>query len=249
MTDHSEFIRDTQNRTAAVLMIHGIVGSPAHFKNLIDVIPEDMTLHNILLDGHGKGVADFGRSSMKKWKEQVSGETNALLQTHSKVFIVAHSMGTLFAINEAIKNPDKICCLFLLSVPTRPHVRFSTIITSLKAMWVGKGEDVDRMLADTSINLSPYLWKYLSWIPRYAELLSEVVRTRKILPALKTPTLTFQSFTDELVSARSVKDVEGHPYIKNTILYNSGHFAYGDEDTALLRAELKKCIDKIKLGQ
>ena len=233
----------------AVLMIHGIVGSPAHFKNLIDVIPEDMTLHNILLDGHGKGVSDFGRSSMKKWKEQVSGEINALLETHSKVFIVAHSMGTLFAINEAIKNPDRISALFLLSVPTRPHVRFSTFITSLKAMWGGKGKDVERMLADTSIKLSPYPWKYLSWIPRYAELLSEIHRVRKILPMLKVSARAFQSQTDELVSARSVKDLEGHPYIQTTVLYDSGHFDYGDKDTAFLRTELKTAIEEIKLGQ
>ena len=73
MTDHNEFLRDTDS-DFAILMIHGIVGSPAHFKNLIDVIPEDMTLRNILLDGHGKGVSDFGKSSMKKWKEQVSSE-------------------------------------------------------------------------------------------------------------------------------------------------------------------------------
>ena len=83
MTDHKEFLRDTVSNVA-VLMVHGIVGSPAHFKNLIDVIPEDMTLHNILLDGHGKGVSDFGKSSMKKWKAQISAEIETLLKTHSK---------------------------------------------------------------------------------------------------------------------------------------------------------------------
>ena len=104
------------------------------------------------------------------------------------------------------------------------------------------------MLADTSIKLSPYPWKYLSWIPRYAELLAEISRVRKLLPNLKVHAKTFQSRTDELVSFRSVKDVENHPYIQNTVLYNSGHFAYGHDDTELLRAELKKCMDEIKLG-
>ena len=116
-------------------------------------------------------------------------------------------------------------------------------------MWGGKGKDVERMLADTSIKLSPYPWKYLSWIPRYIELLAEISRIRKLLPNLKVRTKTFQSHTDELVSFRSVKDLEDHPYIHTTVLYNSGHFAYGDDDTELLRAELKKCIDEIKLGQ
>ena len=112
-------------------------------------------------------------------------------------------------------------------------------------MWGGNGEDVDRMLADTSIKLSPYPWKYLSWIPRYIELLSEIRRTRKILPQLTVKSKAFQSKVDELVSFRSVKDLENHPHIKTCVLYNSGHFAYGNDDAEFLRAELKKSIDTL----
>ena len=67
--DHSEYIRVNSSETA-VLMIHGIAGTPAHFRELIPVIPEDWAVYNILLDGHGKNVEDFGRSSMQKWKDQ-----------------------------------------------------------------------------------------------------------------------------------------------------------------------------------
>ena len=245
---HSEYIR-TKDSSTAVLMVHGIVGSPAHFRKLIDIIPEEWTLHNILLDGHGKGVKDFGKSSMKKWKAQISAKTKELLKTHDKIFIVAHSMGTLFAINEAILHPDKIAGLFLLSVPTRPHVRFSTMITSVKAMLGKDGADVQRLLNDTSIALEKYPWKYISWIPRYIELLSEIHRTRKILPRLSVKAKAFQSKVDELVSFRSVKDIENHPNIKTYVLYNSGHFDYGDDDIEFLRAELKCSIDEIKLGR
>ena len=247
MISHSEYIR-TKGSDIAVLMIHGIVGSPAHFRKLTDAIPDDWTLHNILLDGHGKSVKDFGKSSMKKWKAQVSAKLKELSKTHNKIFIVAHSMGTLFAINEAILHPDKIAGLFLLSVPTRPHVRFSTMITSVKAMLGKDGEDVLRLLNDTSVALEKYPWKYLSWIPRYIELLTEIHRTRKLLPQLSVKSKAFQSKIDELVSFRSVKDLEDHPNIKTYVLYNSGHFDYGDDDTELLRAELKKSIDEIKLG-
>ena len=244
MTVHKEFIRDTDS-SLAVLMVHGIVGSPAHFKDLLTVIPEDITVHNILLDGHGKGVSDFAASSMAKWKAQVKAEVETLLSVHEKLLIVAHSMGTLLAISEAVRTHDGICELFLLSVPTRPFVRLSTMRTSLRAVFGKEGADVTRMLNDTSVTLEKKLWKYLLWIPRYAELLRETARTKKLLPKLETPTQTFQSHTDELVSARSVKDLEHHPHIKNTVLYNSGHFAYGKDDTLLLQNALKETIKRI----
>jgi len=53
------------------------------------------------------------------------------------------------------------------------------------------------------------------------------------------PCLSFQSHVDELVSIRSCKDLENHPYIQNTVLYNSGHFAYGEDDLQLLQDRLK----------
>jgi hypothetical protein len=56
------------------------------------------------------------------------------------------------------------------------------------------------------------------------------------------PTLTFQSHTDELVSVRSCRDLEEHPYITNTLLFQSGHFAYGKSDTALLQTRLKALL-------
>ena len=246
MIDHGEFLRNTDNCEIAVLMIHGIAGSPAHFRKIIDVIPQNLTLYNILLDGHGKGVSDFGKSSMKKWKTQVNDTANELLESHDRLFIIAHSMGTLFAIRKAIETPDKIAGLFLLSVPTRPWVRFSTVKTCIRVLLGKKGDDVTRITNDTSINLDKNPFKYLSWAPRFAELLIEVRRVRKLLPILCVNSLTFQSHIDELVSARSVKDLEEHPFIKNTVLYESGHFDYGERDVLLLRKQLSDMINSFK---
>ena len=78
------------------------------------------------------------------------------------------------------------------------------------------------------------------------ELLVECRRVRKLLPQLQTPTYTFQSRKDELVSFRSVRDLEGHPYINNTVLEHSGHFAYREPDLALLQQCLRARIEEVK---
>ena len=244
MIDHSPYTR-TGTGPNAVLLLHGIAGSPGHFRDLVPVIPAEFSVYNILLDGHSGKAENFSRSSMAKWKAQVAATLADLFARHEKVVIVAHSMGTLFAIQSAIDHPDKIPALFLLSVPTRPHVRLSTWVTCLRVAFGKRNRPADRALAgETALELTPKLWKYIGWAPRMVELLAECCRTRKRIPQLSTPTVAFQSQADELVSIRSCKDLI-HPCIELAILTGSGHFVYGKEDTRLLRKKLLELLGEI----
>lgn len=246
--EHKEFSHIVPGSRKAILMIHGIAGTPAHFRHLIPVIPEDWSVYNILLDGHGKTVRDFGNTSMKKWKSQVALRLDELFAKYDHIVLVGHSMGTLFSIQAAIDHPEKIDALFLLAVPTRPWVRMSTVFTSLRISR-GKVRPDDTaalaMMGATSIHLEKNIFKYISWIPRLLELLAECSRTRRLIPQLTVPCQSFQSHIDELVSFRSCKDLENHPCIQNTVLYGSGHFAYSEEDAALLRECFRKVLEKI----
>lgn len=245
MIDHAPFIRPGDGPNA-VLMVHGIAGSPGHFRDLISAIPETYTIYNILLDGHSGSIENLSRSSMAKWKAQVRATLNDLFTRHEKVVIVAHSMGTFFAIQAAIDHPDRIPALFLLAVPTRPWVRFSTWITTLKVAF-GKLDSAaaQTMRGETALELTPKLWKYFAWIPRFVELLQECRRVRKVLPLLAVPTQAFQSQVDELVCVRSCNDLNAHPYIQTRLLTGSGHFVYGTEDIAFLRIRLQEMLERI----
>ena len=240
--NHAPYFRKGTGRNA-VLLIHGIAGSPAHFRDLVPVIPETFSVYNILLDGHSGAVENLSHSSMAKWKAQVTVTLSDLYMRHEKVVIVAHSMGTLFAIRAAIDRPDKIPTLFLLNVPTRPWVRLSTWCTCLRVAFGNLDRPADQaMRGETALELTPKLWKYIGWAPRMIELLAECSRTRKILPALPIPTQAFQSPVDELVSIRSCKDLENHALIQLTVLKHSGHFVYSAEDIAYLQAQLAKTL-------
>lgn len=245
-----EYIRIVEDGDIAVLMIHGIVGTPAHFKDLMPLIPEEWSVCNLLLDGHGKGVREFASSSMAKWKTQVSARLEELLRNHRKVLIVAHSMGTLFAIRAAIRYPDRIAGLFLLNVPMRVHLPPATILAALKNA-LGRVKPGDKTAMDMKngcgVQLTPYLWQYISWIPRYVELLREISDIRRLLPQLKVPALAFHSIKDELVSNRALKDLQGHSYIAVSVLPRSGHFGYAEQDLRLLQGELEKQITGIKI--
>ena len=246
--DHKPYTRYIPGSHYAVLMVHGIIGTPAQFRDLIPVIPEHWSVYNILLEGHGGTVRDFSHSSMDSWKMQVDAQLHVLLARHRQVVIVGHSMGTLFAIQAAVRAAKRISALFLLQVPLTPQLPPSTWISSLQLALgrVKPGSKAQAMENATAMTLTNQLWQYLGWVPRYMELLRVISATRKLLPSLKVPCKSFQSAQDELVSLRSCQYLEEHPYIQNIILPDSGHFAYSPKDTALLQQELRQLIETIE---
>ena len=125
---HEEYIRLVPGAKTAVLFLHGICGTPNHFRQLLPLesaVPEAWSVHNIVLDGHCKQVGDFGRSSMKKWSAQVESAFANLSRSHERVILVGHSMGTLLFVRQALRRPEKVKLLFMVAAPTPPFVRLS----------------------------------------------------------------------------------------------------------------------------
>lgn len=260
--NHSEYIRISDNPQTAVFMIHGIAGTPAHFRDLIPLIPEEWSVYNILLDGHGMEVRDFGAASMKKWKDQVERQFCEIARQHERIIFVTHSMGGLFATQLAITYPDKVAQLFLLVLPLKAFIRPVTVISSLKIMlgMVKAGADkqgtdgqkamyrvskiAQMMVDDCSIRLTGRFWEYIPWVFPMIELLWEMRKTRRMIHRLEVPCETYQSRQDELVSMRSCSYLEGHPYIRNTVMNNSGHFGYEGEDREILLSRFREMVER-----
>ncbi|MBQ9993802.1 MAG: alpha/beta fold hydrolase, partial [Clostridia bacterium] len=200
---HEEYIRILENSDTAVLFIHGIAGTPDHFRDFLPLVPEAWSVCNILLDGHGKGVRDFSRTSMAKWKKQVDDTVSALLTTHRRIIIAAHSMGTLFAMRQAVEHPDDIAALFLLAAPLKVLPKPRMAVNSAKVFFGNiKPDDHMAIAAQRAYGIERDLrfWRYLGWIPRYLELFSEIRRTRRIVDSIRVPGCVYQSKNDEMVS-------------------------------------------------
>ena len=61
--EHKEYKRIIPEARAAILFVHGIVGTPNHFAEFVSRVPEKISVYNILLDGHGggaSGLRNFG---------------------------------------------------------------------------------------------------------------------------------------------------------------------------------------------
>lgn len=226
---HKPVIQFLPGSDCAVLMIHGILGSPCHFDFLMPLIPENWSVYNILLDGHGGSAGDFGRSSMKRWKTQVAEQLSLLRQRHEKILIVTHSMGGLFAIQEAVCSPEKIAGLFLMAAAVTPRVSLRGAISSAKAAlgWVSEKDPVTTaMRNDSSVELTRNLFAYIPWIDKFVALLWEARRTCAMVEKLNVPCHAVQSAKDEMVSLRSCRILRKNPAIEVTVMEDSGHFGY-----------------------
>ena len=242
--EHKEFVRIVPKSKTAILFIHGIAGTPNHFNKFIEFIPEEISVYNMLLDGHGKKTKDFSASSMKKWKRQVEKTVDKLLNEHKNVYIIAHSMGTLFAIEEAVKD-ERIEKLFLLALPIKLFVKPSALISALK-IYLGKisSEDI-KVLAMKNccgIELSKNPFEYAGWIPRFFELFAEIRKTKKVISNLKTDCRIYQSEYDELVSKKSVYLLKKKTKATVNVLEKSGHYYYDKNDFDFLTKEFKEFI-------
>ncbi len=233
---HKPYKRIAEHADKAIVFIHGIVGTPNHFASFMKLIPVNMSIHNILLDGHGKGVLDFAQTSMKRWEAQVALAVEELAENHNEIYIVAHSLGTLLAIEQAVKNP-KITKLFLLAVPLKLFLK-PKMFTQSRRVYLNKidPEDPELLAAKNcyGIEQDRNLLHYLGWAPRFLELFSKIRKTRKILNRLQTPCVAYQSTKDEMVACSSGKLLAANPKISVVELKNSGHYYYDERDLSVL---------------
>lgn len=241
---HKEYKRIVENSDTAILFIHGIVGTPNHFRTFVELVPEELTAYNLLLDGHGKGVRDFSRSSMKKWEIQVCRVVDELASKHDKIYIVAHSLGCLLALEQAVLNP-KVSKLFLLAVPLKLSIKPGMFVNSLKVYLdkISPDDPVATAAKDccgVTHSKNPFL--YFGWIPRFLELFVKIRKTRKLVKLINIPCVAYQSTKDEMVSIRAKKILLENPLISVMELKQSGHYYYESQDFERLKNAFMRFI-------
>ena len=216
----------------AILFIHGIAGTPRHFDPFLPLVPADYTVRNLLLAGHGGTVRDFSQASMAAWRAQVADALDELEKEHREIYIAAHSMGTLFAISEALRRPA-VVGLFLLAVPLKLRLRPAMVGNALKVYFDRiSPTDLPALAARRCYGIAPDKnpLHYLGWLPRYLELFREIRRCQPLIRALKTLCFAWQSAKDEMVSPGSAALLRQNSAIQVTELPDSGHYYYAPKD-------------------
>lgn len=234
---HREYTRILPNASAAVLFVHGINATPRFFDAYIAALPQSISVHSLLLPGHGGDVREFGRHSAQEWASHVHAALEQLRSTHEKVYIMAHSLGTLLTIRETVRDDTRIAGLLLLCVPLR--------IWSKPTAWWGKlAKGLGGKAAQEELQtcyghvVDARIWRYIGWIPRYVELFRLSREARQVVHQVKVPTLVFMAGRDEQVSLRSEKCMADNPCITLRRMPRSSHHLFTPEDKAAVTAAL-----------
>ena len=236
---HVEYKRIVEGADIAVLFIHGILGTPNHFRELIPLVPENYSVYAMVTYGHCGSVSDFSKSSLEKWEQSVQKAVDELLETHKEIYLVGHSMGTLFSIEQAMKEP-KIKKLFCISIPIKVGVRARMVPMALKVYRnrITKDDIYAQALKECyGVTDSKNIFKYFGWIPRFFDLFKLIKRVRKNLDKLNTPCVAYQSIPDELVSPKSIEILKRESKIRVEVLNNSTHMYYDNAEMEFLQKE------------
>ncbi|HHU53212.1 MAG TPA: hypothetical protein GXZ43_03935 [Clostridiaceae bacterium] len=213
-----------------ILFLHGILGHPNQFQDFYPVIPNDYEKHTILLNGHGGSVDDFSKAKMQDWQNQVDFTLTELSQKYSEIFIVAHSMGTLFTL-QRINNP-KIKAALLLAVPLKIKFKIKSFFAKIKSMIDYQRNPSGSFNPCYGIEPDLRFWKYLKWIPNFRSLFKEIRKTNKIMRndfTVDKKVIILQSANDELVSLKT-KQILENAGLQVNLLKNSSHNQYGSSD-------------------
>jgi len=234
---HSPYKRMIPGAENAVLFVHGIVSTPRMFDDFVALVPQDWSVHNLLLPGHGGTVQDFGRHSAKEWTDHVRASLDELRAAHEQVYIVAHSLGTLLTIRQAVRDDRRIAGMLLLCVPLRIWVKPSAMLRNV-LKGVGLTKDPG-LTACYGIAQDWRVWRYIRWVPRYLELFGESAAARRETAQVRSPAIVYMAAKDELVSLQGAKLLRANPAMEVRLLPASRHHDFPPEDKAALLAAFR----------
>jgi carboxylesterase len=198
----SEESAATQEDMPAALLVHGFNGEPLDMVELEEHLQWlGLATRNLLLPGHGSSARDLAHTTWADWSHAVASAADEMLERHSRVVLVGHSMGGALALHVAANNP-RISGVAALCPPL--HMRPGQIemaaacyriVPFLPTLW----EDV----RDRGVRLR-YRRRVYRWTPIAAahSLFTALPRLRDELPEVRCPALVLCARRDHVVPPR-----------------------------------------------
>jgi carboxylesterase len=254
---NDEILKDAEpvfierSKKKAVLMLHGLGGTPMSMKELAEYLADkNLTVFAPLLRSHGRTYEDFKDFNHTLGYKEVKNFTRILKKHYDKVYVVGHSTGGLFSLKlaeegevEGIVSLATTMTYGMDFLGDASYYFFSVtqyLTPSMSRISYGSAKDPEVRDSIPSFGRSPV--KTLL----QGEYLRKKVRDD--LDKLTIPILVIQSTFDNRaapVSAQYIYDNVGTEKENKELLYvnNSGHYLTLDYDKELV---FKKTYEFIK---
>lgn len=213
-----------------ILFVHGIQGRPEQFNFLIEHVPDNVLVRNILLPGHGKTVKEFNRSDRKMWQDAVKAECTFLQQKCERVVFVGHSMGCLLGLIEQRESAFfsamlLICCPFCI----HPTKRYFANAYRANAKASRKDDRFVKAARQANSVFAKHAVTYLLCVKPYIELFKVMHNVKKQRIITPENTVFCYSGSDEIVGKKSVAYTRKHTNARIEINEGCGHNYFTEE--------------------
>lgn len=259
-----ELIHDTEDKKNAILLFHGLTGSPFEMKKY------GIYLYNLGYDvfcycfpGHGERMHEINTVTYKDWCNFAQEKYETLRSNYDKFFVSGLCLGAVISLYLAEHNSDitgvislsttlfldGFCMpktIFLLPLALSTIFRFYYTFPEDTSLGV-KNEDTRRKLARimsraTTVGMDNYP---LNCVYELLELSKEV---RLKLKQIKTPIIIIHSKYDNLTSTKGAKLVYKNisSQIKKYVeLNNSYHMVLYDNEKTFVMETIKDFLDNL----
>lgn len=245
---HSTIEKIHENSDKIVIFIHGFMGSPTQFNDLIEFVYEKgFSVVSLLLPGHGKSGFSFAMSTLKCWEEYLEIQLIRLLKYREK-YIIGHSIGGLLALNAALKFD--IAGIVLISTPLKINL-FDPILLlkRMKLLFNRVDEDIYKSYKESNSIGKPYYITMPLWFRVLFQPYKLMKKTKKNLSKVLVPVIVIHSASDETTSLKSSELFDellvnsNHEII---LLKESWHAYYTKKEKEIIHAKVADFISGLK---
>lgn len=212
-------------RETAVLLLHGLTGTPEELCTLGEALAADgYTVHAPLLPGRGTRPEDMDGLSWEDWMRAALDAFDALARGHRRVVVGGLSAGGTMALDLALRRD--VAALLLYSAPLSVAKRgayLAPYVWRVIRRWPSPRSDmVEPNELLRSYDPAP--------VRAMSELLAGIGRVRPHLGLIRAPALVAHSLRDTLVPLSSAREIAarlGGP-VETLFLEASGHAITAD---------------------
>ncbi|HEX9020129.1 MAG TPA: alpha/beta fold hydrolase [Nitrospirota bacterium] len=249
----------------AVLLIHGLTGSPYEMKYLARKLNKaGFTVKGPCLAGHGTTLADLKKTTWQDWYGTVYETFKQLKKDHETVSVAGLCMGALLALMLSADLGEEVTGVSLISTTLfydgwgLPWYKFLLPLvyyTPARHVYSFKEREpygiknealrtrIVEGMRDGSIAHES--------VPGVSmrELFRLIEASKKIVPAVKTPALILHSREDDLASKKSalyIRDRIGSPDVRLVLLEDSYHMMTIDNQRETVAGETTAFFERQK---
>ena len=225
---HQPRFMQCNNAKSIVIFIHGFMGSPNQFYDLMEVVYRNgLSAASVLLPGHGRSKMDFVKATLQSWEQHLQKELERY-QNYEHIYLVGHSIGGLLALSATIEGKQKIEKVVLLSTPLKVYL-FNPISWFRKfCIHIGIGNNEVRAAYKNANSIGKVFPYCVLWFRVLLQPHKLMRKLKRKLGIIKIPILVIHSKKDETVSWKSAelfdKGLTGS--VHEMVTLNHSHHAY-----------------------